>query len=90
LRQRTSVHLGGATVVIKRGLVRIEPDRRVVVGNGAVKITFDVVDAGPVVEGEEIGRIESDGLVIICKRMVDIALQVVCDATTVEGGGSGW
>jgi len=62
----------------------MEPDRRVVVGEAAIEVASAAVDSGPVMEGEEIGRVEDYGLVIIGKRMIDVAAQLVCDAATVE------
>src|SRR6516162_10067012 len=83
-RQQPCIDPGGAAVVVKGRLVWMEPDRRVVVGEAAIEVAFAAVDSGPVMEGEEIGRVEDYGLVIIGKRMIDVAAQLVCDAATVE------
>ena len=72
-------------VVVSLGRLGIEPDRLVVIGDGAVEIAFGVVcgTTGGVGEGE-LG-IKLDRLVVVGDGAVEIALGVVCGATVVVG-----
>ena len=51
-----------------------EPDRLVVVRDGAVVVALELVDAAAIVVGAGIGRVDADRVVEIVQRRVELAL----------------
>ena len=70
--------------------MRVEPDRLVVIGDGAVVLAFGSVGVAAVAEGCGVVRIEPDRLVVVLDGAVELALVVVSDAAVVEGRGRFW
>src|SRR5262249_22605447 len=66
------------------GVFRIEPDRLIVIRDGAVVVTPGAVDEAPVAEGQSVFRIEPDRLAVVCDRAITVALRVTDRSPAVE------
>src|SRR5215471_1780949 len=79
-----SLFPGGAAVAVIGGMLRVEPDRLVVVGDGAVEIALLLIGDGAVVEAVGVG-LEADRLAVVGDGPVVIALGVIGLAAVVDG-----
>src|SRR6476660_8359443 len=69
------------------GVCGIEPDRFIVVGDGAVVVALVVVGATSILEGHGEFWIEADRLIVVGGRAVVVALFVISGTPIVEGHG---
>ncbi len=74
-----------AAVVIGQRVLRIEPDRGVVAGDGAVDIALPEVGGAAVVIGDREVAVDLDRAVEIGKRAIGVALRGRGDAAIVIG-----
>src|SRR5437879_13606462 len=77
--------LGRATPIQCRGVVRPEPDRLVVVRDGAVYVVLGLIGAATAVVSKREARIVSDRLVVVNNGSIVIALGLVRDAAVADG-----
>jgi hypothetical protein len=70
-----------------RGRLRIEPDRLIVIRDGAVEVAFGAVRDGAIDEGRGILRIDPNGHIVICNGTVVVAFGAVRHAAIGEGPG---
>ena len=68
-----------------RGVLRVELDRLIEVGDGAVGVALHAVGHAAVVEGHRHAGIELDRLVEVGDGAVEIALVAVGETAVVEG-----
>ena len=66
--------IGEAALQVRVGVLGIDPDRHVVVGNGAVRVAGDPIRLGPALERRSIAGIEPDRLTEIADRAIGVAL----------------
>jgi len=71
----------------RAGSTRIEPDRLVVVGNGAVIVAFGIIRVATAREDYGIFRIEPDRLVVVGDGVVIVTSGIIRVATAREGYG---
>src|SRR5260370_33142888 len=74
----------------RNGVIGIEPDRLVIVGDSAVDIALGLVRGGTVVEGKGVVRIEPDRLVEFRDGTDGVALPLVRITTAVESINELW
>ena len=65
----------------------IEPDRLIVVGDGAVVVALVAVGVAPIVEGHDEFWIEPDRLIVVGDGALVVALFVMSGTSIVEGHG---
>jgi hypothetical protein len=88
LRPRVcSTPVSGAAGGIGKGVIRIEPDRLIVVGDGAVEVALCFVRNTAVDEAGNVSGIDADRLAVVGDGAVEVALGLVRDAASHEGGG---
>ena len=80
-------HAKHAAVVVSPGILRIEPDRLRVVGDGAVVARPCGTSDAAVVVGARVFRIEPDRLVVVGDSAVVLPLVAPGDAAVVVGAG---
>jgi len=79
--------IGGAAIVVGQRETRIERDRAVVIGNGAVEIAFVIVGIAAV--GEEFGlRRQPDGFIVVGDGAVVIAVLGIGQAAMSKYSGT--
>jgi len=75
--------MGGAAIVIGEVKTRIERDRAIIIGDGAIVIAFVIIGIATI--GEKVGlRLEPDGFVIVRNRPVKFAKRGVRQSPVVE------
>src|SRR5215813_11875768 len=72
------------------GVFRIEPDRLIILGYGAVEVALEAPSDAAVVVGFVILRIEPDRLVVVGDGAVEIALSSPDDAAVAVMQGTFW
>jgi hypothetical protein len=78
--------IGVAAVVERIGVVRIKPDRLIIILDGAVVFAFGLIGDAAVIERIDVVRIKPDCLVEIRDRAVGLALGAIGGAAIVERG----
>ena len=74
------VRIGGAAIGEGTKTCRVQPDRFVVIGNGAVKIALGKIGGAARIECTRIVWFQLDGLAVIQDGMIVILLRSICDA----------